>query len=63
MDNKCVSICGDGLKVDKEGCDDGNDKSGDGCTECKVEDGWICENTCERIVYPIILMTESKFDS
>ncbi|CAD8200347.1 unnamed protein product [Paramecium octaurelia] len=63
LDNSCVSICGDGLKVDKEGCDDGNDKSGDGCTECKVEDGWICENTCERILYPIIQLTESKFDT
>ncbi|CAD8194118.1 unnamed protein product [Paramecium pentaurelia] len=63
LDNNCVSICGDGLKVDKEECDDGNDKSGDGCTQCKVEDGWICENTCERIIYPIILMTQSKFDN
>ncbi|CAD8117803.1 unnamed protein product [Paramecium sonneborni] len=63
LDNKCVSICGDGLKVDQEQCDDGNDKSGDGCTLCKIEDGWICQNICERIIYPIILMNESIFDN
>ena len=29
----CTSICGDGLIVDNEACDDGNTVSGDGCSE------------------------------
>src|SRR5262249_15846511 len=35
--------CGDGRILDDELCDDGNDVSGDGCSEdCVLEDGWDC---------------------
>ena len=36
-------ICGDGRIGGKEGCDDGNAASGDGCdATCNVESGWVC---------------------
>lgn len=39
----CTSICGDGLWVNLEHCDDGNLRSGDGCSAtCQVETGWEC---------------------
>ena len=35
--------CGDGRVGEKEGCDDGNTKSGDGCSAaCSVEPGYVC---------------------
>src|SRR5690606_7826353 len=35
--------CGDGVVDTGEGCDDGNDEDGDGCTAtCTVEEGWTC---------------------
>lgn len=35
--------CGDGsLFFVSEECDDGNNIDGDGCSDCKVEVGWIC---------------------
>jgi len=37
--------CGDGRIDYPEACDDGNDKSGDGCSStCQVEDGWQCDD-------------------
>lgn len=34
-------MCGDGLKVLYEECDDGNLMNGDGCSSlCFIEDGW-----------------------
>jgi cysteine-rich repeat protein len=51
-DDVCAPICGDGMVLDEddgvpdyyvEGCDDANAVSGDGCTACKVEEGWACE--------------------
>lgn len=40
----CTVICGDGLRVGSEACDDGNQVSLDGCaTDCaSVEDGFYC---------------------
>lgn len=39
----CSSICGDGLIVGEEACDDGNSRAGDGCSfDCQVEPGWKC---------------------
>lgn len=39
-----TTTCGNGVKnADTEICDDGNTKSGDGCSStCRVEDGWLC---------------------
>lgn len=37
-------VCGDGVRVGDEGCDDGNTDPGDGCSAgCTVEMGWTCE--------------------
>jgi fibro-slime domain-containing protein len=45
----CLPLCGDGLIVGREQCDDGVDSdtgapaSGDGCdTNCQLEPGWVC---------------------
>jgi cysteine-rich repeat protein len=39
-------VCGDGVIVAGEGCDDGNTGIGDGCSDlCQVEPGFICDNT------------------
>ena len=40
-----AAVCGDGRITGKKGCDDGNEKSGDGCdATCNVELGWVCPN-------------------
>ena len=40
---RCTPKCGDGKKFKGETCDDGNDKSGDGCSStCQVEPGADC---------------------
>ena len=42
----CSPICGDGIKVGSEGCDDGNTKSGDGCSStCQIEKNYFCNET------------------
>ena len=46
-------ICGDGeVHPQAELCDDGNSRSGDGCSsQCVTEDGWLCDgtpSTCRR---------------
>eukprot|EP00055_Hartaetosiga_balthica_P017311 m.115075 g.115075 ORF g.115075 m.115075 type:complete len:3091 (-) comp9287_c0_seq2:1834-11106(-) len=39
----CSPICGDGLLVEGEECDDGNRKNGDGCSStCQLEDTHAC---------------------
>lgn len=41
--SNCISNCGNGLRQGREGCDDGNTVSGDGCSgACQVEAGYIC---------------------
>ena len=49
----CVPVCGDGLLVGDEACDDRNVRSGDGCSHrCFVEDGWECRgepSACRRL--------------
>ncbi len=63
-------ICGNGKKGIKD-CEDGNRKIGDGCSSnCRVEDGWVCEGgdinkvdncTCEpRDEYGVISETWEK---
>ncbi|MGN1072573.1 MAG: DUF4215 domain-containing protein [Bradymonadia bacterium] len=39
----CSTSCGDGIRMPDEECDDGNNKSGDGCSAgCTIEDYAIC---------------------
>ncbi len=46
-----TAVCGNGKVTDKEGCDDGNAKSGDGCgATCDVEKGWVCPTPGLRCV-------------
>jgi fibro-slime domain-containing protein len=41
---KPVAPCGNGSKEANEECDDGNTKTGDGCSAaCKLEPGWQCQ--------------------
>ncbi|CAD8192351.1 unnamed protein product [Paramecium pentaurelia] len=43
-DNQCISTCGDGiLDLSKEQCDDNNNLPRDGCYNCFLEDGFICQ--------------------
>ena len=42
-DEPCVATkCGDGIVEPSEACDDGNDASDDGCSDCAIEPGWSC---------------------
>ncbi len=51
----CTERCGDGINIrGMHKCDDGNTKSGDGCSAtCEVEEGYRCVGygigTCEEI--------------
>ncbi|OGJ69128.1 hypothetical protein A3H90_00610 [Candidatus Peribacteria bacterium RIFCSPLOWO2_02_FULL_55_36] len=39
----CAGGIADGTKISLEGCDDGNETNGDGCSStCMVESGWTC---------------------
>jgi cysteine-rich repeat protein len=40
----CKSQCGDGLVAVSEECDDGNLYSSDGCTNCAIDDGFVCSS-------------------
>ncbi|EKX38637.1 hypothetical protein GUITHDRAFT_115185 [Guillardia theta CCMP2712] len=43
---ECPRVCGDGLKLPTEGCDDGNVLDGDGCSSsCKVEATALCRSS------------------
>jgi len=44
-------VCGNGKIDGDDACDDGNTKSGDGCSDsCEQEDGWTCDATgCNEI--------------
>src|ERR1019366_360806 len=43
VDRPSGGSCGDGIIERKEGCDDGNTVSGDGCSRiCQVESNWYC---------------------
>ena len=52
-------MCGDGIKVQQEQCDDGNTISGDGCSAaCLVEPGHQCTTTLQfpsnNLIIPIV---------
>jgi len=36
------SQCGDGKRTGREACDDGNQRAGDGCDACAIEENWAC---------------------
>jgi cysteine-rich repeat protein len=41
------SSCGNGKKGPNEECDDGNNDSGDGCTnDCRIEPNYYCGINC-----------------
>ena len=42
------ATCGNGLIETGEFCDDENDRTGDGCTECTVDMGWQCSQEPSR---------------
>ncbi len=43
-DELCRVRCGDGFVHVGEDCDDGNERSGDGCASCGAEPGWACDD-------------------
>jgi fibro-slime domain-containing protein len=54
-----MARCGDGIKFPEEACDDGNTRSGDGCSDvCAAESGFACElivdESPEKLDFPII---------
>lgn len=43
---ECLHTCGDGIRAGREECDDGNDKSDDGCSSnCTLEPDFECNAT------------------
>ncbi len=43
LHDRCLPLCGDGKRVGKEQCDDGNSSSRDGCSSnCFIEEGFSC---------------------
>lgn len=42
----CAPVCGDGVMLGGEQCDDSNTANGDGCSSsCKLEQGFVCAGT------------------
>jgi len=49
-----MSTCGDGVLDTGEQCDDGNETSGDGCSDqCQVEPGYECDSSEPSICAPL----------
>lgn len=42
--NACQSLCGDGLRVPSENCDDGNANSTDACVSCSIQPNFYCSD-------------------
>lgn len=44
--NNCSTVCGDGIRMGNEACDDGGNSSGDGCSsDCYIEPTYFCNDT------------------
>ncbi|TGM55242.1 DUF4215 domain-containing protein [Leptospira biflexa] len=44
------NICGNGVKLSYEACDDGNLVNGDGCNNtCRIESGFSCNNSSPSV--------------
>ena len=63
-DGTCTEICGDGYNYGFHDCDDGNKRSGDGCSSsCTIESGYLCTSTngskdvCTEILNPSAELT------
>ena len=53
--NVCASVCGDGLVVAAETCDDNGTATGDGCSDsCAVESGWACDTAEPSVCHQIV---------
>lgn len=49
----CLPICGDGDRDVDEACDDGNRRSGDGCSaDCQIESGYTCDDESSPMEQP-----------
>ena len=62
---ECKEICGDGLLMGENECDDSNLINGDGCSStCKIETGYECKGTfCWEIVNPTASVTSVSKDN
>ncbi|MBV9949858.1 MAG: DUF4215 domain-containing protein, partial [Myxococcales bacterium] len=50
-----VPVCGDGIVNGTEQCDDGNAKSGDGCSDaCRLEPGFACNKASPTVCHPTV---------
>lgn len=46
VSGQCLAVCGDGLILPSEACDDANSANGDGCSaSCTVEAYFVCNST------------------
>ncbi|CAK91192.1 unnamed protein product (macronuclear) [Paramecium tetraurelia] len=51
IDNKCWPVCGDGLVLAEEDCDDGNSIFGDGCHQCSYSCPLPCSLCSKGVCY------------
>src|SRR5262249_41820678 len=52
-DDRCASICGDGVVDPGEACDDGNNENGDGCeADCTISHGILPRSTLPHGALP-----------
>lgn len=50
MKSVCTPFCGNGFIDINEICDDYNQVSDDGCSNCQVDSGWACKYDTDRSV-------------
>lgn len=60
--DQCLPVCGDGILLGSEACDDANSVSGDGCSSsCSVESYFIC-NTTSAAGYSVCSLVSLKLE-